>query len=442
MADCPRCLQCLMLILSLSASSSRCEPQSKWTEFAKTKPDNTQRMIRQWTRDSPRKTVTLMIDLDFTAFYGNDGNDLGLALQWMDKDPSVVEELYTKLINPELQTMYQSYVAMGREVKVVIYTRRPQVRCIGWLPLTIILMLLLRALKQSPLRFQTHSLIQVFNCVQILYYRDEFSEQTLPMRYDDDWHVEGQLLIPPTVRSSSDMIATYAGPELCEDVQFDVKCGLERLLAARNAIAYELGLQEPPTIVVTAGAKDVAATARDLHVEIETALLFDDNTELRKDPRAVVVERLHSLPPSRCAQVLEFMQRQLRAQDLEENLVDFLEQVPSEQRCIMRDPDTGELSWRMNAQDANPPHWPTPAPTAAFLFATPRSARLSRCKDEISMVKEAEEDAAGISDVSPCATPVLTSERLTLPERGLDLKALVHKAEHLRLRSPSRLDMQ
>ena len=274
------------------------------------------------------------------------------------------------------------------------------------------------------------------------------------MRYDDDWHVEGQLLIPPTVRSSRDMIATYAGPELCEDVQFDVKCGLERLLAARNAIAHELGLQEPPTVVVTAGAKDVAATARGLHVEIETALLFDDNIELRKDPRAVVVERLHSLPPSRCAQVLEFMQRHLRAQDLEENLVDFLEQVPSHQRCIERDPDTGELSWRMNAQDVNPPHWPTPAPTAAILYATPRSAHLSRCmtpcqskqaiwdaEQEISMVKEAEEDAAVISDVSPCATPVLTSERLTLPEQGLDLKALVYKAEHLRLRAPSRLDM-
>jgi hypothetical protein len=274
------------------------------------------------------------------------------------------------------------------------------------------------------------------------------------MRYDDDWHVEGQLLIPPTVRSSSDMIATYAGPELYEDVQFDVECGLERLLAARNAIAHELGLQEPPTVVVTAGAKDVAATARNLHVEIETALLFDDNIELRKDPRVVVVDRLHSLPPSRCAQVLEFMQRQLRAQDLEKNLVDYLEQVPSEQRCIMRDPDTGELSWRMNAQDGNSPGWPTPEPTAALFSATSCSARLLRfmtpcqskqairnAEEKISMAKEAEEDATGISDVSPCATPVLKSERLTLPERGLDLKALVHKAEHLRLRSPSHLDI-
>jgi hypothetical protein len=131
MADCLRCHCFLLLVLSLSASSSHCEPQSKWTEFAKTKPDPAQ--IRQWTRDSPRKRVTLMIDLDFTALYGNDGNDLGLALQWMDKDPSVVQELYSKLINPELQTMYQSYVARSREVKVVIYTRRPQVRCIGWL---------------------------------------------------------------------------------------------------------------------------------------------------------------------------------------------------------------------------------------------------------------------------------------------------------------------
>jgi hypothetical protein len=70
--------------------------------------------------------LTLMLDLDKTALYGNDGNDLGIALQWMDKDFSKVQELYRQLINPSLHQVYDFYVQQGKQVEVVIYTRRPQ----------------------------------------------------------------------------------------------------------------------------------------------------------------------------------------------------------------------------------------------------------------------------------------------------------------------------
>ena len=44
---------------------------------------------------------------------------------------------------------------------------------------------------------------------------------------------------------------------------------LDRLLAARNAVAHELGLSTLPSIVVTAEAKKTEATAQHLNVPVE-----------------------------------------------------------------------------------------------------------------------------------------------------------------------------
>ena len=51
---------------------------------------------------------------------------------------------------------------------------------------------------------------------------------------------------------------------------------LDRLLAARNPVAHELGLSTLPSIVVTAEAKKTDATAQHLNVPVESCLLFDD----------------------------------------------------------------------------------------------------------------------------------------------------------------------
>jgi hypothetical protein len=206
--------------------------------------------------------ITLMIDLDKTALYGNDGNDLGVALQWMDKEQAKVEELYRKLINPSLRPMYNSYVKQGKEVEVIVYTRRPQV----------------------------------------VYYKSCVRQNTVPVRYADEWHGhDGQLYLPSSLKTSDDIFKTYTGPELLEDEIHDVKLALDRLLAARNGVMHELGLAVPPRVVVTAAAKHVETTARFYGLSPDACLLFDDNIELRNAPQVVLVNPHESLQPDRRA---------------------------------------------------------------------------------------------------------------------------------------------
>ena len=264
--------------------------------------------------------LTLMIDLDKTALFGNDGNDLGIALQWMHKDFSKVQELYKLLINPSLRKVYDFYVKQGKQVEVVIYTRRPQ----------------------------------------IVYYKSCVGHRTLPVRYAEGWHDDqGQIYFPPHVQTSEDIFATWAGPELEEDEVHDVMMSLDRLLAARNAVAHELGLSTLPSIVVTAEAKKTDATAQHLNVPVESCLLFDDNVELRDDPHVVLVEPLVSLPSARRKQVLEFMQRELPAESLEEDLIEYLEEANPSELSIRRDVNNTP-TWWVAETVGKVPGWRTP----------------------------------------------------------------------------------
>jgi hypothetical protein len=264
--------------------------------------------------------LTLMLDLDKTALYGNDGNDLGIALQWMDKDFSKVQELYRQLINPSLHQVYDFYVQQGKQVEVVIYTRRPQ----------------------------------------LVYYKSCGSDKTLPVRYAEGWHDDqGQIYFPPHVQTSEDIFATWAAPELDDDEVHDVLMSLDRLLAARNAVAHELGLSAAPSVVVTAEAKKTEATAQHLNVPVESCLLFDDNVELRDDPHAVLVEPLVSLPSARRKQVLEFMQRELPAERLEEDLIEYLEEASLNEMSIRRDVNN-KPTWWIAETRGKVPAWRTP----------------------------------------------------------------------------------
>ena len=74
---------------------------------------------------SDATTLTLMLDLDHTSLFGNDGNDLGVVLQMKDKRDSMLQQLYQKLVNPNLKKMFEAYKAQGKDIQVVIYTRRP-----------------------------------------------------------------------------------------------------------------------------------------------------------------------------------------------------------------------------------------------------------------------------------------------------------------------------
>eukprot|EP00802_Teleaulax_amphioxeia_P005925 Tamp_05929.p1 GENE.Tamp_05929~~Tamp_05929.p1 ORF type:complete len:833 (-),score=200.19 Tamp_05929:344-2806(-) len=342
--------------------------------------------------------LTLMLDLDKTALYGNDGNDLGIALQWMDKDFSKVQELYKRLINPSLRKAYDFYVQQGKQVQVVIYTRRPQ----------------------------------------IVYYKSCVRHNTLPVRYAEDWHDDqGQIHFPPHVQTSEDILATYAGPELEEDEVHDVKMSLDRLLAARNAVAHELGLSAAPPVVVTAEAKKTEATAQHLNMPVESCLLFDDNVELRDDRHVVLVEPLESLPADRREQLLEFMQRELPAERLEEDLIEYLEEAKPNEMSIKRDVN-GKLTWWVAETTGKVPGWRTPdiSPSRG---ASCQLLQLKPGADSLRWhVKDVHEESDHGSNVSPSNESVSPSnEARNVPLRtagqGLvDLRAAVERAAFMR----------
>lgn len=367
------------------------ESQNSWSKYKNYSPPKGFRGhhgdtdIVLETKDGNSNRLTLMIDLDKTALYGNDGNDLGVALQWMDKCHSHVEELYRKLINPNLRSMYDHYVQQGKQLDVVVYTRRPQV----------------------------------------VYYKSCVRHNTVPVRYADEWHGQGQLYFPSSIKSSEDIFATYAGPELLEDEQNDVKKSLDRLLAARDAIMHELGLSTPPPVVVTAQAKDVHTTARYFGVPADQCLLFDDNVELRNDPRVVLVDPLESLPAKRRSDLISFMQQQLPAEELEEDLIEYLEEARADEMSIKRGAD-GKLSWWVPETKGTTSGWKTPEaiPTRSpshHMLPLPAGA-----KSLDNFDKHAAKNNEPFSNVSPADVPLRAGRGL------IDLCAAAEKAAIMR----------
>lgn len=45
-------------------------------------------------------SAVLLLDLDKTCIYGNDGNDLAISLQWMERPLSEIQDLYKLLVSP------------------------------------------------------------------------------------------------------------------------------------------------------------------------------------------------------------------------------------------------------------------------------------------------------------------------------------------------------
>jgi len=281
--------------------------ESSWQSYLKMVPPRRVSMGDSATLGgmvANRGRTTFMLDLDKTCLFGNDGNDLGLSLQWMGKSPEIVRELYTRLVSPSLRQAYESYAAKG-EVDVVIYTRRPQ----------------------------------------LLNYKSCMTGEVLGLRYAD-WHdAAGQVHIPATMQQAGDVLEQYCGPVLDEEEEHDVLKGLERLLAARDAIALELGLATAPPVVVTATEKDLDKTARHLGLHTQRIVLYDDNVALSKDSRVVVVEPLISLPSAQRDELLRFMQQVLPVNEIDEDLIIYLEGANPAEQAIRHDPLTGHLVW-------------------------------------------------------------------------------------------------
>mmetsp|Transcript_41351 Transcript_41351/g.130135 ORF Transcript_41351/g.130135 Transcript_41351/m.130135 type:complete len:711 (+) Transcript_41351:179-2311(+) len=330
------------------------------------------------------KQSVLMLDLDKTSIYGNDGNDLGIALQWMDKPEPVVKELYRHLVNPNVRQAYDKLHAQSRDTRVVIYTRRPQV----------------------------------------LHYRSCFRDATINVKYNEEWHSEGQLYIPSDVTSAKEMMKAYQGPELLEDEANDVSKSLERLIAARDAIAQELGLTTPPVIVVTASDKRVTDTAEHLGLSSEHAFLFDDNEALRKDPKVIVVEPTESLPASRRDNLLAFLESNLPASQLEEELVEYLEGARPGEQSIQRDPQTGAVSWFIPMAATEQSRWEVPN--------LPNSAWERAMSNGFNAPPWMEEYSGKDGSLSPITPPEAETNPIALRRAHVDLKAAAERAVLMR----------
>ena len=53
----------------------------------------------------PMDEVVCFLDLDKCTIYGQDGNDLAIAMQWMGRPASSVVELYRRLMNPQIKPL-------------------------------------------------------------------------------------------------------------------------------------------------------------------------------------------------------------------------------------------------------------------------------------------------------------------------------------------------
>ena len=270
--------------------------------------------------------AVVMLDLDKTSLYGNDGNDLPLALQWEDKHPTVVKDLYKLIVSPNIRPALQLVREQAQDVTVVIYTRRPQV----------------------------------------ITYSSPYRREAVRLLFAPAWHdSKDQLLLPGHVTTAADMMAEYRGASLLEEEKRDVEKILERLLGARDAVASELGLPTPPTVVVTSHDKKVETTAAALNLPSDQAFLFDDNPQLATNPKVVSVSPLTSLPAHNRQRVLDFMQRHLPAERLSPDLKTFLLGASPAECSLRANPVTNAIEWHVPVASSPLKLWENPALRAA-----------------------------------------------------------------------------
>jgi len=132
---------------------------------------------------------------------------------------------------------------------------------------------------------------------------------------------------------------------LDKDKEHDVLKGLERLIAARDAITHKLGLAMAPPVVVTATEKDLDLTLHHLRLHSQRAVLHNDNAALGKDSRVVVVEPLLSLQSAQRNELLCFMQQALPVDEIDKDLHLFLEGADVAEQALRLDPLTNRLAW-------------------------------------------------------------------------------------------------
>ena len=253
--------------------------------------------------------AVFLLDLDKCAFFGNDANDLGLAMQWMEKDHEKIVSLYRLLVNPSLLETFQILKQRHQTVRVVIYTMR----------------------------------------ADFLRYHSSCYPTAIPIQWNPDWHDQNQLYFPSHLRSADEILRECRSlPTLDPQDSFGLSKSLERLLIARQVLAEALALPSLPDLVVTAGDKEVAKTVARLGYPLDHAHLWDDNAALQGRPRTVVVPAFDRLPSDQHGRVAEFLHRHLPPAGMPAELVDFLLTARPTDRAVRLQPNApGGLAYAL-----------------------------------------------------------------------------------------------
>jgi len=282
--------------------------------------------------------VVCFLDLDMTSFWGNDLNDLGCALQWMQRPFADILHLYRMLFNEEAARTL-SAVKKKYATKVVIYTRRPS----------------------------------------LLYYSSCFRpDKLITLRFCEEWHHDEvvlvnnealdmrQIVLPGHIKGSQEVMHHLIPSEpMLEKEKYDLQMCFERLFAARAVMQEKLGLQEPPEVVVCATPKDVPATARRMGLQDARCFLWDDNERLLGHDGVYVVDRFDALPAKTLSSLELFLDKCLPLHEIPDDLATFMAGAPEDHRVldIVEDEDGDDvLVYTLQQRERGRPEkgWPLP----------------------------------------------------------------------------------
>mmetsp|Transcript_16061 Transcript_16061/g.36709 ORF Transcript_16061/g.36709 Transcript_16061/m.36709 type:complete len:524 (-) Transcript_16061:71-1642(-) len=247
--------------------------------------------------EKPVEEIVCFLDIDKCSIYGQDGNDLAIAMQWMQKPFPVLVELYRRLLNPRLKQLFAQLRMTVKRLPVVLYTMRPQ----------------------------------------LLQYRSACRDERFALRWKTEWHHSvDQVLIPTDITDPAEILAEYSGSVcLWEPEKQDLYMSFQRLLAIRKVIEEELELDSVPELVVTSVMKDVQGTAIKLGHRPEKCYLWDDNQVLEGQPHVLTVEPFVAMDPRGKSSLLEFLREELPEHELTEEVAEFMIGAKPEMRSLI-----------------------------------------------------------------------------------------------------------
>ncbi|EKX45777.1 hypothetical protein GUITHDRAFT_108230 [Guillardia theta CCMP2712] len=256
--------------------------------------------------------ITLLVDIDKAAIFGNDGNDLGLAFQWMGNSRESMKELYHRLLNPLLMQTYGFLSRQAKSVRVVIYSMRSS----------------------------------------FFLYESAFRETVIPLRWDLSWHDGAQIYLPPKCLTGKMILDTYSSPvALLDEEKHDLESAFDRLLITREVIREALMLTYVPTMVLSAKKKSVFHTAKHLGANLDSTFLWDDNPSLSNDPRVFSISPYSAMTEESKSVLTTFLEEHLPLESLEPSLIEYMLGADEQDRVIARNAETGKLEFRIPTFD-------------------------------------------------------------------------------------------